>query len=357
MFSLDCLHMQSAIITLQRQHAIIQLHNPQCDPHSGMYNTIQCDEAENCWCVDTVTGIEFYGTKTSGNGVNVCTSRRACPIQCDDRRTVCPFGFETNSQGCPRSSNCRCRNPCDQVQCPGTQVCLLRPTSSCRDQNCLPVPTCEDNPCINKQKPAVEPRTYTQFTCLENRTQICPTGFYCTSYDESNIGVCCPGQEPILSQQTDVTVCPHGDAFSNQSDGSPTECLVNQNDCPSTHYCMSKPSHAKGICCVTKRYVCNLEKDPGPCNTQVPRYYYDVDQQKCLSFSYSGCSGNLNNFGTAPECEHFCVGTGVDILNTVMSDDGSHVIMDIYHMGFSLTGPLLREKHSTAINRYEERST
>ena len=136
-------------------------------------------------------------------------AKKNCPINCDDRRTVCPYGLDLDDYGCPKSSNCRCKNPCDldNVQCPSGHVCLLRP-KACRDQTCLPVPTCkivflfeiyafilgEKNPCINNQRPAVEPRTYTQFTCLENRTQICPTGFYCTGYDEQRVGVCCQGQ-------------------------------------------------------------------------------------------------------------------------------------------------------------------
>uniref|UniRef100_A0AC34RIU7 Uncharacterized protein n=1 Tax=Panagrolaimus sp. JU765 TaxID=591449 RepID=A0AC34RIU7_9BILA len=347
----NCIHMASALETLQERGIRVQIPRPQCDSHSGMYTSTQCDD-DSCWCVDTVTGIEFHGTRSAGRSPNVCTARRTCSIQCDDRQNVCPFGLEINSQGCPKTSNCRCRNPCDQVECGVNEVCLLRPIEDCRDQMCLSVPTCETNVCINRQKPAVEPRTYTQFTCLEDRSQVCPTGFYCTNYDIHRRGICCPGQEPILAQHTSVTLCPHGDAFSSASDGSPTECSVsNQGSCPSTHYCLSKPNHPRGICCVTKRYVCNLEKDAGPCNAKIPRFFYNEETQKCESFTYGGCSGNLNNFATEDECENFCVGTGVDILNTAFSDDDANVqAMDVYNMGFSLTGPLLREKHSQEIN-------
>ncbi|TMS37456.1 hypothetical protein L596_004385 [Steinernema carpocapsae] len=342
----NCIHLHMAIDMLKRSSIPTTLHKPQCDARSGMFTSIQCDDSNVCWCADTVTGNEFYGTRSSG-AVNVCSNRKACPISCDDRSTICPFGLDTNKDGCARDSNCRCRNPCDSVQCPKDYTCLLRPRT-CRDQTCLPYPTCEKNPCVNNQRPAVEPRTFTQFTCLENRTHICPTGFYCTGYD-GHQGICCPGQEPILGQVAAQTTCPHGDAFSSSPDGSPSKCSVNSDGCPSTHYCLSKPGESHGICCVTKRYVCNLELDVGPCSASVPRFYYNSEKQTCQSFNYGGCSGNLNNFGTEFECEHFCKGTGVDPTNLLMDDYG-HVVKDIYQMGFSLTGPLLRSKHHDNFN-------
>jgi hypothetical protein len=89
--------------------------------------------------------------------------------------------------------------------------------------------------------------------------------------------------------------------------------------------------------------------DTGPCNVAVPRYFYNSEIQKCQAFMYGGCSGNLNNFATATECQHFCMGTGVDIMNTLMNDELPGM-RDIYNMGFSLVGPLNRPKHTDAIN-------
>uniref|UniRef100_A0A1I8AEE0 Thyroglobulin type-1 domain-containing protein n=1 Tax=Steinernema glaseri TaxID=37863 RepID=A0A1I8AEE0_9BILA len=343
----NCIHLHAAIAMLKRSNIPTSLHKPQCDAHSGLFASTQCDDNNACWCADTVTGNEFHGTRTS-QAMNVCTNRKACPISCEDRSTVCPFGLDLNKDGCARDSNCRCRNPCDYVQCPKGFTCLLRPRT-CRDQTCLPYPTCERNPCVNNQKPAVEPRTFTQFTCLENRTHICPTGFYCTGYDTLRQGICCPGQEPILAQMSAQTMCPHGDAFSISPDGSPTQCSVDTNGCPTTHYCLSKPGESHGICCVTKRYVCNLEMDAGPCSASVPRFFYNFEKMACQPFTYGGCSGNLNNFGTEFECDHFCKGTGADPSSLLMDDYG-HVLKDIYQMGFSLTGPLLRAKHHDDIN-------
>lgn len=36
------------------------------------------------------------------------------------------------------------------------------------------------------------------------------------------------------------------------------------------------------------------------------RYYYDVEQGRCMPFTYLGAFGNFNNFKTTSECEMFC---------------------------------------------------
>ena len=38
---------------------------------SGMYLSIQCDEtSRQCWCVDTISGVQIYGTRVRGNRPN-----------------------------------------------------------------------------------------------------------------------------------------------------------------------------------------------------------------------------------------------------------------------------------------------
>ncbi|XP_062499154.1 papilin-like [Corticium candelabrum] len=48
--------------------------------------------------------------------------------------------------------------------------------------------------------------------------------------------------------------------------------------------------------------------DPGLCKFRQLRYYYDVAEEKCKEFYYSGCFGNENNFVTKPACEAKCNG-------------------------------------------------
>ncbi len=57
----------------------------------------------------------------------------------------------------------------------------------------------------------------------------------------------------------------------------------------------------------------DLEDDPcilapaaGPCRAQLPRYYYDLDEDNCKKFLYGGCAGNQNNFLSESECLKKC---------------------------------------------------
>ena len=52
--------------------------------------------------------------------------------------------------------------------------------------------------------------------------------------------------------------------------------------------------------------TCLLPVDPGPCRASFPRYYYDIDKQDCLLFTYGGCQGNANNFMTYQDCLNAC---------------------------------------------------
>ena len=54
--------------------------------------------------------------------------------------------------------------------------------------------------------------------------------------------------------------------------------------------------------------LCDLDRDPGPCNTNVQRYFYDRREQTCRVFEYGGCGGNDNNFGTVEQCQSECMG-------------------------------------------------
>jgi hypothetical protein len=57
------------------------------------------------------------------------------------------------------------------------------------------------------------------------------------------------------------------------------------------------------------RPVCELPRDPGPCEAVIARWWFDADAGKCREFAYGGCGGNANNFGTVAACQTTC---GVD---------------------------------------------
>lgn len=52
---------------------------------------------------------------------------------------------------------------------------------------------------------------------------------------------------------------------------------------------------------------CSIEPDEGRCHGHVERWYYDTESGTCKTFSYSGCYGNRNNFGTEQKCRDTCV--------------------------------------------------
>lgn len=55
---------------------------------------------------------------------------------------------------------------------------------------------------------------------------------------------------------------------------------------------------------------CHMPPDPGTCSkaTFQNRYFYSPSLGKCLSFNYSGCEGNNNNFQSFLSCQDSCSG-------------------------------------------------
>ncbi|XP_046577529.1 BPTI/Kunitz domain-containing protein-like [Haliotis rubra] len=52
--------------------------------------------------------------------------------------------------------------------------------------------------------------------------------------------------------------------------------------------------------------LCSLPRDPGPCDDDIPRWWYNKRTNRCQRFSYGGCEGNANNFKTLYECRFQC---------------------------------------------------
>lgn len=51
---------------------------------------------------------------------------------------------------------------------------------------------------------------------------------------------------------------------------------------------------------------CLLAPKQGSCNGDETRYYYDPETDECKIFTYTGCSGNANNFESKDGCEFTC---------------------------------------------------
>lgn len=67
--------------------------------------------------------------------------------------------------------------------------------------------------------------------------------------------------------------------------------------------------------CVSETNRCDLDKDPGPCTNYVERFYFNNARGQCESFTYGGCGGNENRFGTLAECRSVCLGVSCPLIS------------------------------------------
>lgn len=58
--------------------------------------------------------------------------------------------------------------------------------------------------------------------------------------------------------------------------------------------------------CGNVQDACGLPPVYGRCQENSTRYYYDARSDECVTFAYSGCRGNKNNFYTEHECLGQC---------------------------------------------------
>ncbi|KAL3103012.1 hypothetical protein niasHT_026460 [Heterodera trifolii] len=104
--------------------------------------------------------------------------------------------------------------------------------------------------------------------------------------------------------------CPNGGTPERNEFGQLIVCGTGVN-CPSTHECTSVTTGTSVInrCCPTRAYICSLPPQQGAtCSSSASsRYYFNIVTKECTQFTYNGCSGNLNNFGTIEQCNNFCL--------------------------------------------------
>ncbi|XP_069951755.1 papilin isoform X1 [Cherax quadricarinatus] len=79
-------------------------------------------------------------------------------------------------------------------------------------------------------------------------------------------------------------------------------CKGNGNNFLTENECMQR--------CIRGRSkdLCTLPKASGLCEETLPRWYYDYSETRCMPFYYTGCDGNSNRFITRGECEATCPG-------------------------------------------------
>ncbi|XP_042318306.1 papilin-like [Sceloporus undulatus] len=76
--------------------------------------------------------------------------------------------------------------------------------------------------------------------------------------------------------------------------------------------------------------ICKLPPETGPCAAAMLRYYYNSATKTCETFSYGGCEGNDNRFNTQKECEHACKKPAICRL-PMNPGEGDHAIPMYYY--------------------------
>lgn len=69
---------------------------------------------------------------------------------------------------------------------------------------------------------------------------------------------------------------------------------------------MFRPTKAPKVLEYLGPSFCKAPAEKGLCQANETRFYYNFSKRKCLSFSYSGCGGNDNNFVSKIDCLKAC---------------------------------------------------
>ncbi|XP_034238725.1 uncharacterized protein LOC117643760 [Thrips palmi] len=223
---------------------------PRCRESDGAYEEAQCHPGTGqCWCVDD-HGQEVPGTRTENAQQPDCQAgarngMAACPdLRCDQ---ACPHGYQLDGRGCP---TCRCRDPCQDLQCRGEGEACRMVRVQCADPPCHAVPMClprRENPCLAGQ----------------------------------------PLQQP--GSANGLFLCgPSGEA------------------CPASHKCELSPLGEYAVCCPKPRDVCFEPVLKGPCEPGVERWRFNPERNACELLQAGQCGAAHNAFPDKDMCNKVC---------------------------------------------------
>lgn len=221
---------------------------PRCRERDGAYESVQCHPGKGqCWCVDA-HGQELPGTRTDGDQQPDCRARNAvsaCPaLRCEE---ACPHGHQLDARGCP---TCRCRDPCQELQCRGEGEACRMVQVQCADPPCHKVPM-----------------------CLPHRENPCLTG------------------QPLESTSTP---------------GGLFRCGPSGDSCPASHKCELSPLGEYAVCCQKPRDVCFEPVQAGPCEPGAERWHFNPERNSCQLVPAGQCGAQHNSFPTKEMCNKVC---------------------------------------------------
>ncbi|KAE8740442.1 hypothetical protein FOCC_FOCC014036 [Frankliniella occidentalis] len=207
---------------------------PRCRERDGAYESVQCHPGKGqCWCVDA-HGQELPGTRTDGDQQPDCRARNELVELLDAR-------------GCP---TCRCRDPCQELQCRGEGEACRMVQVQCADPPCHKVPM-----------------------CLPHRENPCLTG------------------QPLESTSTP---------------GGLFRCGPSGDSCPASHKCELSPLGEYAVCCQKPRDVCFEPVQAGPCEPGAERWHFNPERNSCQLVPAGQCGAQHNSFPTKEMCNKVC---------------------------------------------------
>uniref|UniRef100_A0A0B7ALC0 BPTI/Kunitz inhibitor domain-containing protein n=1 Tax=Arion vulgaris TaxID=1028688 RepID=A0A0B7ALC0_9EUPU len=189
-------------------------------------------------------------------------------------------------------------------------------TSAAVNSKPTETPRTSTNTTVTPRQSATSPttwnRTETEPTTCEQKGR-CDGSSNCLDleYECRSDGKCCKRESSRAETSTDIPRCQQRPDFGYcRSPVNKHIFNINTSRCIPIFYggCGYSKNmfDSKEECIEICEKPCKMPLSDGPCRANIPRYFYDITQRKCIIFDYGGCQGNENNFRTAEACEVQC---------------------------------------------------
>ncbi|XP_023226834.1 uncharacterized protein LOC111627489 [Centruroides sculpturatus] len=304
-----CEHLRNIGMQLIANNRSLAIPVPQCLP-DGKYSPRQCDTKDNCWCVNTF-GVKITGSEHKFKDPVSCREARSMD-KCDGRicRLGCPFGFETDKDGC---EICECRDPCQDVKCSTHHVCKLIEVQ-CDYGWCPKVPMCEPIPSnlCPYGSPFFRGNSSQLVTCdpyVElGKPSECPNSHKCIKNEEFS-GVCCLNGQITRNTRNQLVIAKIGSCppvLPWEAGLCINQCLYD-NECPGYQKCCLNGcgkymcKDPEGFTSKIGQCPYNVSSNSENCDFQCKNDYQCKGDSKCCS---NGCGTQCMNPIKMKACEH-----------------------------------------------------